>query len=98
AMRILPALIGLLGIPAIYAVGKHLGSRQIGLIAAFLFALHPFEIWHAQDARNYAIWAGVSLIALWLGLRALDKLTRRDWLLYTLVASLAANIFYTELL
>ncbi len=98
AMRILPALVGLLGIPAIYAVGKRLGSRQIGLIAALLFALHPFEIWHAQDARNYAIWAGMSLIALWLGLRALDKQRKRDWLLYALAASLAANIFYTELL
>src|ERR1044071_366098 len=73
AMRMLPALVGLLGIPAIYAVGKRLGNRQIGLVAALLFALHPFEIWHAQDARNYAIWAGMSLVALWLGLRALDK-------------------------
>ncbi|MBI1277201.1 MAG: hypothetical protein GC179_03640 [Anaerolineaceae bacterium] len=98
AMRLLPALMGLLGIPAIYAVGKRLGNRQIGLIAAFLYALHPFEIWHAQDARNYAIWAGVSLVALWLGLRLLDKQRKQDWLLYTLVASLAANIFYTELL
>ncbi len=98
AMRILPSLIGLLGIPAIFAVGKRLGNKQIGLLAALLFALHPFEIWHAQDARNYAIWAGVSLVALWLGFRALDKGRKRDWLLYTIVASLAANIFYTELL
>ncbi|MCA0452866.1 MAG: glycosyltransferase family 39 protein [Chloroflexi bacterium] len=97
-MRMLPALAGLFGIPAIYAVGKRLGSWQIGLLAALLFALHPFEIWHAQDARNYAIWAGISLVALWLGLRALDKQRWRDWLLYTLAASLAANIFYTELL
>src|SRR4051812_7206922 len=98
AMRILPALIGLLGIPAIYAVGKLLGSKQIGLVAALIFALHPFEIWHAQDARNYAIWAGMSLVALWLGLRTLDKQRERDWMLYTIAASLAANIFYTELL
>ncbi len=98
AMRLLPALAGLLGIPAIFAIGKRLGNNQIGLLAALLFAIHPFEIWHAQDARNYAIWAGLSLIALWLGLRALDNQRRRDWLLYALAASLAANIFYTELL
>jgi 4-amino-4-deoxy-L-arabinose transferase-like glycosyltransferase len=98
AMRILPALIGLLGIPAIYAVGKRLANRQLGLLAALIFAIHPFEIWHAQDARNYAIWAGMSLVALWLGLRLLDKQRKQDWLLYTVAASLAANIFYTELL
>ncbi|MBA3871690.1 MAG: glycosyltransferase family 39 protein [Anaerolineae bacterium] len=98
AMRFLPALIGLLGIPAIFAIGKRLGNKQIGLVAALLFALHPFEIWHAQDVRNYAIWAGMSLIALWLGLRALDKQRNRDWLLYAVVASVAANIFYMELL
>ncbi len=98
AMRILPALIGLLGIPAIYAVGKRLANRQLGLLAALIFALHPFEIWHAQDARNYAIWAGMSLVALWLGLRLLDKQRRQDWLLYTIAASLSANMFYTELL
>ncbi len=98
AMRMLPALVGLLGIPAIYAVGKRIGGKQIGLVGALLFALHPFEIWHAQDARNYAIWAGMSLIALWLGLRTLEKQRKRDWLLYTFIASIAANIFYTELL
>ncbi len=98
AMRLLPALLGLLGIPAIYAVGKRLGGTQTGLLAAAIFAVHPFEIWHAQDARNYAIWAGISLIALWLGLRAVEKNRRFDWVLYTLAASLAANIFYTEML
>ncbi len=98
SMRVLPSLIGMLGIPAIYAVGKRLGSRQIGLLAALFFALNPFEIWHAQDARNYAIWAGISLVALWLGLRALDKRRWQDWLLYGIAASIAANIFYTELL
>lgn len=98
AMRYLPALVNLLGVPAIFAVGKRLGGWQVGLLAALLFALHPYEIWHAQDVRNYAMWAGVSLIALWLGLGALDSVRVRDWLLYALTATLAANLFYSELL
>ena len=97
-MRMLPALVGLLGIPAIFAVGRRLANKQVGFVSALIFALQPYEIWHAQDVRNYAIWAGISLIALWLGLRALDKRRKRDWLLYALVATITANIFYTELL
>jgi mannosyltransferase len=98
AMRYLPTLVNLLGVPAIFAIGIRLSGWRLGLLAALLFALNPYEIWHAQDVRNYAMWAGVSLIALWLGLCALDSLRKRDWLFYTLSATLAANLFYSELL
>lgn len=97
-MRLLPALVGLLGIPAIYAIGRTIGGYRPGLIAAYLFAIHPYEIWHAQDARNYAIWAGVSLVSLALGLRALKTNKSLHWLLYGTVAIIATNIFYMELL
>src|SRR5690606_5410346 len=42
AMRVMPALFSLIGIPAVYALGKHLGSRTWGALAALLWALHPF--------------------------------------------------------
>src|SRR3954467_2083382 len=32
AMRMMPVLVGLLGIPAIFAVGKRLGNKRIGLL------------------------------------------------------------------
>lgn len=97
-MRLLPAMVGLLGIPAIYAMGRFILGAKPALIAAFLFAIHPFEIWHAQDARNYAIWAGVSLVALAFGLRALKSGKSAHWLLYGAAATIATNIFYTEML
>jgi 4-amino-4-deoxy-L-arabinose transferase-like glycosyltransferase len=96
SLRILPALLNLAGIAALYALGKRFDSRAVGLIAAFLWAIHPFEIWHAQDARNYAIWAGLSAIALWLALRALERQTRADWLLYVIAALLAVYTYYLE--
>jgi hypothetical protein len=97
AMRLLPLLGGLIGIPAIYAIGKRLGGWQVGITAALLFMIHPYEIWHAQDARNYALWAGGSLVALWFGLRALDHNRLTAWIAYALAATFAANIFYNEL-
>jgi len=96
-MRALPALINLLGIPALYGLGKRLGGRGAGLVAAAMWGLHPLEIWHAQDARNYGIWASMSAVALWLGVRAVQRDRLADWALYAVGAALAANIYYDEL-
>jgi 4-amino-4-deoxy-L-arabinose transferase-like glycosyltransferase len=97
SMRLLPALFNVLGVPALFALGNRLGGQPMGLLAALLWAIHPYEIWHAQDARNYAIWAGMSAVALWLGLRALATRRPVDWLLYGLAATLAIQIYYLEL-
>lgn len=95
--RFLPALFSVLGIPAMYALGRRMRGARFGLLAAFLWAIHPYQIWHAQDARSYAIWSALSLLAVWLALRAIDKQRRVDWLLYIAAAVLAGYIYYLEL-
>jgi hypothetical protein len=95
--RVLPALLSVIGIPAMYALAHRLRGPTLGLLAALLWAIHPYEIWHAQDARNYAIWAMLSLLAIWLALRALDRGRRIDWALYVAAAALAAYVYYLEL-
>lgn len=97
SMRVLPALFSMLGIPAVYALGKRIRNRNLGLLAALFFTLHPFLIYHAQDAKAYAIWASFSAISVWLALRALDKNRRLDWLLYIAVAAITAYLYYLEL-
>ncbi len=97
AMRLLPALFNLIGIPALYALGCRIGGSRLGLLAALLWAIHPFQIWHSQDARNYAIWAALSALSLWLALRAIEKQRRVDWILYVGAAVLAAYTYYLEL-
>ncbi len=97
-LRFLPLLGNLLGMPVMHALGKRLsGSGAVGILASLLWALHPYEIWHSQDFRNYALWAGISALSFWLGLRLLDRPRRIDWLLYGVAALAAAMIFYTEL-
>ena len=97
ALRLLSTLGNTIGIPAIFVLGWRLaGKRSAGLLAAILWALHPYEIWHSQDFRNYAVWAGFSVTSLWLGLRLVDCRRRADWLLYGLAATSTGLIFYTE--
>ncbi len=95
--RILPALLNVLGIPVMYALGHRLRGWRLGLLAALLWSINAFQIWHAQDARNYAIWAVLSPLAVWLALRALDRQRRIDWLLYVIAAALAGYVYYLEL-
>ena len=97
SMRVLPALLNLIGIPTLYALGSRIQGQRTGLLAALLWALHPFLIWHAQDARNYAIWAAFSAVALWLALRALERQRKVDWALYIIVAAFTAYTYYLEL-
>lgn len=97
AMRFLPLLGNLLGVAALARLGRHLLRHDgAALIAAALWALNPHLIWHAQDVRNYAIWAGLSPLALWLFLRALDRPRPRAWLLYAVAQTLALYAFFLE--
>jgi len=97
AMRYLPLLGNLIGVAAMAGLGRRLlHSERAGLIAAALWAINPHLIWHAQDVRNYAIWAGLSALALWLFVRAADRNRPRDWLLYAAAETLALYTFFLE--
>ena len=96
-VRFLPALLNLLGIPALYALGKRLGGRYLGLLAALLWTINPYQVWHAQDVRNYAIWAALSPVALWLALRALERRRLVDWGGYVVLACVTLYFYYLEL-
>lgn len=101
-VRFLPALVNTLGVPALFVLGKRLFGVRAGLLAALLWAISPVQIWHAQDARNYALWSAASAISLWLALRVLDSARHRrdrlrDWVLYIAAASVTGYLYYLEL-
>jgi dolichyl-phosphate-mannose-protein mannosyltransferase len=46
---------------------RRMGEGEVGVIgvlAAFLIAINPYQIWHSQDVRNYTLWPALSLVAL----------------------------------
>lgn len=94
-MRLLPTLFSIPGIAATYTLGRRLAIHdRAAQLAALLYALHPFLIWHAQDARNYAIWAALSPIVMIAFLRALDTNRLRDWGIYAGIALASAYTFF----
>jgi hypothetical protein len=65
AVRMLSALIGTGTIPIVYLIGKRLSGRAVGLGAAALLALSPFNIRFAQDARMYTLLAFNAAVAIY---------------------------------
>lgn len=79
-MKIGMALVSTATIPPIYRLGREVGTRELGLVAALIFALAP---WHLQITRiglriAFApLWVALTLIFLY---RGLTRGRRNDWL------------------
>ena len=83
ARRALSALASVATILGVYWLGRELfGSARTGQVAAALVALSPFHVQYAQQARPYALWALLVVLASALLLRALRLDRRRLWILY----------------
>ncbi len=71
--RSLSVLYGLAGLALLYPVARRLHSPGVGLLAVLVLCFSP---WHIQGSVTFApdiLVASLSLLALWLALRALDR-------------------------
>jgi mannosyltransferase len=65
ALRSLSALSGTMLVLVTYGLGRGLFNRRVGLIAAFLASISPFQIYYSQETRMYvlaALWAALSVL------------------------------------
>ncbi len=95
--RFLSLLFGVLAVPLTYLMGKSLGRPTSGVLAAFLMAINPFQVWHAQDVRNYTIWLALSMAAVACLLRAVQEQRQRYWTGYAGITLLSLYTQYYEL-
>jgi len=54
-LRFPAAAIGVLTVPTVYKLGQHLFDKQVGLLAAFVFAINPYQVWYGQELKLYAL-------------------------------------------
>ena len=67
AVRSLSVLLGVVLVALTYLLGRWLGSRWLGLVAALLAAVNPFQVYYSQEARMYvllAVLAAGTMLAL----------------------------------
>lgn len=55
ALRALSALAGLALVALVFLIGQALFGRGVGLIAAGLAAVNPFQVYYSQEARMYML-------------------------------------------
>lgn len=77
--------------PFIYLVGRDVRSRSAGLVAALLFAVSPFAIHYAQEARSYSLVCLLVTLATWF-------LLGRNWKWWAIMMGLAVYAHFFAML
>lgn len=103
AMRSLAAVISLLVFPAIYWLAWELfESSAVAWMAIAIFAISPYHILFAQEARQYSLWTLTTILSSAALLRAMRPEENQNpiWLVshWAVYAVTAAMGFYTHLL
>jgi mannosyltransferase len=71
SVRLLSALFGTATIPVIYLIGKRMSGVVMGLVAAVILTLSPFNIRFAQDTRMYTCLTFNAAVAIYALVRLL---------------------------
>jgi 4-amino-4-deoxy-L-arabinose transferase-like glycosyltransferase len=95
--RFLSLAFGVVSVPLIYQLGRAMGRPRVGALAALLLAINPFQVWHAQDVRNYTIWPALSIASLVFLLRSLREGKASHWAGYAGMALLSLYTHYYDM-
>jgi mannosyltransferase len=85
-------------LPAIYWLARLLYDRRVALIATALFALNGYSVRYAQEARSYALFVLLAILASGFLILLLNEPTRRNWQLYVWISTLAVYAHFYALL
>ncbi|WP_190563662.1 glycosyltransferase family 39 protein [Trichocoleus sp. FACHB-262] len=95
-LRSLSAFLSLLIFPSLYWLCRELfGLAVPGWTAIALFAVSPFHVLYAQEAREYSLWTAIVVLCSAALLSALRQQTKVSWGVYSLTIVLG---FYTCIL
>jgi mannosyltransferase len=75
-LRLLPAIFGVLTIPALYIVSRRLVGTVAALLATLLLAVSPLHVYYSQFARYWSLVFLLSAVypyAIYLGIRERDR-------------------------
>ncbi|MEM7033159.1 MAG: glycosyltransferase family 39 protein [Chloroflexota bacterium] len=98
SLRYFSLMFSVLAVPLVYGLGRSLGGRELGLLTACLFAVAPYQIWHAQDARNYSMMTAAAAMSFWGFINLWRYGGWRWWLIYVIGTEWGIMIHYHGLI
>ncbi len=93
AMRLSSAMLAVLGVAALYALGRRLFGHRVGLAAALLLATSPFFILYGRMVRAYSLLMLLGTLATWACVCAVERPTLGRWMIY---GTAALALLYTD--
>jgi mannosyltransferase len=64
ALRFLSLVLGVLTVPLVYRLARLAFGVSVGLLAALLCAISPFQVYYSQEARMYALATFVTTLSM----------------------------------
>ena len=89
AIRLFPALCGILCIPVVYLIGKEALDENSGLLMAAMVCLSEFAIMYSMEARMYTLLLLFTSSALYFWLRFQKDQSRTNIILFSVFSALA---------
>ena len=99
SLRALSAAISVMALAAMFLFCRVLfESRLAGWLGVAVLAASPFQLFYAQEAREYALWSLLTLLSCVALLYALrEPAKKRGWLIYCLSLVLSLYVFVLTL-
>jgi mannosyltransferase len=88
-VRFPSVVFGLVSICFVFRIATELFDAKAGLLAAILAAISPFHIWYSQEARMYGLLCVLSLLSIYLFIKAIKTGEWRDWIGFGLATGAA---------
>ena len=85
---------GVLIIALVYRVGREWFTPRVALIAAFLVAISPYNLWYSQEVRMYTLGAVLGLASVYFFIRLLNSARLSDFAAYVLVSAAGLYTLY----
>jgi 4-amino-4-deoxy-L-arabinose transferase-like glycosyltransferase len=98
ALRFPSTIAGVFLVASTAALGRMVFDAKLGLLAALLVTLNPYQILYAQDARSYPLITSLGVLSTISLLLALRGDTWRYWITYGLIMLAALFTHYYAIL
>jgi uncharacterized membrane protein len=93
-IRFYSAILGILGIWAVYLFAKELFNKKVALWSSFLVTISPFAIQYSQEARMYSMLGFLIVIATYFFIRWLKRNETISYLLFGIFLGLSFLTHY----